>query len=312
MARPEFSGTRIALLTAGLSLTLAACGGDATPSGSSEADNEQSEGTAASAGGAGGSEAAELLPDDIKEQGFITVAGDASYPPIGFMDEDGVTIVGLDHDLAELLSAELGVELQIENASFDSIIPGLQGGKYDAGMSWMNDTEERRQVVDFIDYSKDGSSMFVPTESEARPESLEDLCGLRVAVQKGTVQQTDAETASQDCEAAGKDAVEVQVFPDQSAANNALASGRADVSIADTPVASWQVNESGGKFELTGEPYGAVYHGIAVIKDSELAQPLAVAMQAIMDDGSYLKVLEEWGMEDAAIDEVLINGEPLE
>ncbi|WP_256840071.1 ABC transporter substrate-binding protein [Ornithinimicrobium faecis] len=312
MARPKFFGTRIAVLAAGLSLTLAACGGDASSDDSSEADNQQADGSGASAGSEGGGEAASLLPDDIKEQGYITVAGDASYPPIGFMDEDGVTIIGLDHELAELLSAELGVELQVENASFDSIIPGLQGGKYDAGMSWMNDTEERRQVVDFIDYSEDGSSMFVPAESEARPESLEDLCGLRVAVQKGTVQQTDADTASQDCEAAGNDPVEVQVFPDQSAANGALASGRADVSIADTPVASWQVTESDGKFELTGEPYGAVYHGIAVIKDSELAEPLAVAMQAIMDDGSYLKVLETWGMEDAAIDQVLINGEPLE
>lgn len=312
MARPTSFGTRIAVLAAGLSLTLAACGGDASSDNTPDPDNGDAGQSADNAGTGEGGAAADLLPDEIKDKGFIAVAGDASYPPIGFMDEDGVTIVGLDHELAELLSAELGVEMRVENASFDSIIPGLQGGKYDAGMSWMNDTEERRQVVDFIDYSEDGSSMFVPAESEARPGTLEELCGLRVAVQKGTVQQTDAEAASQDCESAGNDPVEVQVFPDQNAANSALASGRADVSIADTPVASWQVTESDGMFELTGEPYGAVYHGIAVIKDSELAEPLAVAMQAIMDDGSYLEVLEKWGMEDAAIDEVLINGEPLE
>ncbi len=315
MARPQFVGSRIAVLAAGLSLMLTACGGDSTSDDSPDAESPQSDGSTETAGGGGGEgvgEAAELLPDEIKDQGYITVAGDASYPPIGFMDDDGVTIVGLDKELADLLSAELGVELRLENASFDAIIPGLQGGKYDAGMSWMNDTEERRQVVDFIDYSQDGSSMFVPAGSDAKPESLEDLCGLSVALQKGTVQQTDAMAASEECEASGEEPVDVQVYPDQNAANGALASGRADVSIADTPVATWQVQESDGKFELSGQPYGEVYHGIAVIKGSELAEPLAVAMQALMDDGSYLEVLKKWGMEDAAIDTVLINGEPLE
>jgi polar amino acid transport system substrate-binding protein len=252
-----------------------------------------------------------MLPDDVVDRGYITVAGDASYPPIGFMDDDGTTMVGLDADIAKAIGEALGIELRKENASFDSIIPGIQGGKYDAGMSWINDTEERRAIVDFIDYSEDGSSMFGLASLAEKPASLEDLCGRSVAVQKGTAQQTDVATASTACEEAGDPAVDLQVYPDQTAANLAVKSERAEVSIADMPVAAWQVSETDGEFELFGEPYGEVMHGVAVLKGSELAEPIARALEQIMEDGTYQSILDEWGMSDAAIDAPLINGEPL-
>ncbi len=252
-----------------------------------------------------------LLPAEVRERGYITVAGDASYPPIASMDTDGKTMVGVDPDMAAALGEKLGIELREMNSAFDSIIPGLAGGKFDAAMSWINDTEERRKVVDFIDYSMDGSSMFVPAGAANRPETLDDICGLRVALQKGTVQHTDAEKQSEKCEQDGKKPVDVQVFPDQIAANMALSSGRADLSIADTPVASWQVQQSNGKFELSGVPYGKVYHGMALPKDSGLLQPFAQAFKAIMEDGTYQEILKKWNLSDAAIPAPLINGEPL-
>jgi polar amino acid transport system substrate-binding protein len=281
-------------------LVLAGCGSDsgndvAVEPGDTNADAELSS----------------LLPDDVRERGYFTVAGDASYPPINSFDTDGKTMIGLDSDLAEALSEKLGVEIRFENSAFDAIIPGIQGGKFDGAMSWMNDTEERRKIVDFVDYSSDGSSMFRPAGSDHRPETLADLCGLRVAVQKGSVQQSDAQQANDDCKAAGEKPIDVQVYPDQIACNLALSSGRADVSIADTPVAGWQVKESNGQFELAGEPYGKVHHGVALPKGSGLVEPVARAFAAIMEDGTYQKVLDKWGLGDAAIPEPLINGEPL-
>ena len=258
-----------------------------------------------------GTSLTDLLPADVVERGYITIAGDASYPPIGFMDTDGTTMIGLDADMSAALGEALGIEFRKENASFDSIIPGIQGEKYDAGMSWINDTEERRAVVDFIDYSSDGSSMFGLATLDPQPATLADLCGVSVAVQKGSAQQTDVTTASEECEAAGSPAVDLQVFPDQTAANLAVNSGRADVSIADMPVAAWQVAETDGAFALFGEPYGEVMHGVAVLKGSDLAEPIARAFEQIMEDGTYAEILEKWGMSDAALDTVLINGEPL-
>ncbi|PZE71540.1 ABC transporter substrate-binding protein [Curtobacterium sp. MCBD17_034] len=251
------------------------------------------------------------LPAAVTQKGSITVAGDASYPPIGYYEADGTTLTGVDYALADALGKELGIQVKEVNASFDSIIPGLAGGKYDVGMSWINDTDERRKVVDFVDYSKDGASIFGLTSTKDKPTTTAELCGHSVAVQKGTSEQTDAQTAAKQCTAQGKGSVSVQVFPDQSAANLAVKSGRADVSIADTPVAAWQVRKSKGAFELAGEPYGAVYHGIAVKKGSGLAKPLAKAFQKIMDDGTYARILKKWGMSEAAIDAPLVNGQPL-
>lgn len=283
------------LLAAGLALT--ACSSASTEPSAAET--------------AAGTELTALLPDDIVERGYITVAGDASYPPIGFMDDDGTTMVGLDADMAAALGEALGIEFRKENASFDSIIPGIQGGKYDAGMSWINDTEVRREVVDFVDYSRDGSSMFGLATLEDQPQTLADLCGMSVAVQKGTAQQSDVEAASAECEAAGEPAIDLQVYPDQTAANLAVNSGRAEVSIADMPVAAWQVSETDGAFALFGEPYGEVMHGVAVLKGSPLAEPIARAFEQIMADGTYAEILEKWGMSEAALDAPLINGEPL-
>lgn len=264
-----------------------------------------------SAGAENGTALTALLPDDVVKRGYIIVAGDASYPPIGFMAEDGTTITGLDADLAAALGEKLGVELRKQNSSFDAIIPGIQGGKFDAGMSWINDTEVRREVVDFIDYSEDGSSIFGLAGLSKKPESVDDLCGMSVAVQKGTAQQTDVQDSSEACVAGGKPAIDLQVFPDQIAANLAVKSKRAEVSIADMPVAAWQVSQSKGEYSLYGEPYGVVKHGMAVLKGSPLAEPIARAFEEIMADGTYAEVLDKWGMADAALDAPLINGEPL-
>jgi polar amino acid transport system substrate-binding protein len=287
-----------------LSIALIAAGCSSPSSDASSTDAAGSSALAAT-------DLTELLPADVVERGYITVAGDASYPPIGFIDEDGETMVGLDADMAAALGKALGVEFRKENASFDSIIPGIQGAKYDVGMSWINDTEVRREVVDFIDYSQDGSSMFGLAGLENAPESVADLCGRSVAVQKGTAQQTDVETASTDCAAAGSAAIDLQVYPDQTAANLAVNSGRAEISIADMPVAAWQVSQTDGAFALYGEPYGVVKHGVAVLKGSELAEPIARAFEAIMADGTYQQILDTWGMSAAALDAPLINGEPL-
>jgi polar amino acid transport system substrate-binding protein len=291
--------TGAAVLAAGLVVT--GCGAD---SGDAKTPD-------ASVGNAN-AELSSLLPDNVRERGYITIAGDASYPPINSFDKDGTTMIGVDPDLAKALGEKLGIELRYENSAFDAIIPGIQGEKFEAAMSWMNDTDERRQIVDFVDYSSDGSSMFVPADSEHRPETLADLCGLKVAVQKGSVQQSDAQKANEDCQAAGDKPVDVQVYPDQIACNLALTSGRAEVSIADTPVAGWQVKESDGKFALSGGAYGRVYHGVALPKGSAMVEPFARAFEAIMKDGSYQEILEKWGLGDAAIPEPLINGEPLD
>jgi polar amino acid transport system substrate-binding protein len=281
---------------AALALTATACG----------SDDDSSTGTSAATTSSTGS--AIELPAEFADKGTLTVATDAAYPPNEFIGEDGEEIVGMSPDLITAIAEELGVEVELVNAPFDSILPGLQSGKYDIGMSSFTDTKEREEVVDFVTYFRAGTSFFTRADDPTEVQGLEDLCGLRVAVQKGTTQQIDVQKQSDECTANGEEAVQLSTFPTQDGANLALQSGRADISLADSPVADWQVKQSDGAFVSTGEPYGTAPYGIAVPKDSGLAEPIQQALQNVMDSGRYEEILTEWGIEAGAIDEPVING----
>ena len=100
----------------------------------------------------------------------------------------------------------------------------------------------------------------------------------------------------------------VSVYPDQNAANLAISSDRAEVGMADSPVAAYIVKQSNGQFELTGEPYNSAPYGIAIPKDSGLAQPILEALKALMANGTYEAIVTEWGVQDGAISNPQING----
>lgn len=248
---------------------------------------------------------AALVPAKIASQGTLTVAADATYAPNEFIAPDGKTVQGMDADLAAALAAVMGMKAKVVNASFDSIIPALEGHKYDLGMSSFTDTKEREKVVDFVTYFSAGTSFFTKAEGGPDVQALEDLCGTKVAVEKGTTQADDATAQAKKCDA-GK-TLSVLVFPDQNAANLALSSGRATVGMADTPVAAYQVKQSEGQFKLSGESYGTAPYGIAVPKDTELEQAVLAGVKKLMDDGTYLAILTKWGVETGAIDNPEIN-----
>ena len=109
----------------------------------------------------------------------------------------------MDADLAKALAGVMGLKADVKNATFDSIIPGLAAHKYDLGMSSFTDTKEREQTVDFVTYFTAGTSFYVKRQGgPAVVNTLADLCGKTVAVEKGTTQQTDAEAQSKKCGAA--------------------------------------------------------------------------------------------------------------
>ena len=167
------------------------------------------------------------VPAAVKAKGTLTVAADATYAPNEFIGSDGHTVVGWDADLAKALGQVLGLKVNMVNATFDTIIPGLVSGKYDLGMSSFTDTKERQKTVDFVTYYVAGTSFYVKASGGPDITSLAGLCGHKVAVEKGTTQQADAQAQAAKCESAGKPAVTLQIFNDQNAVNLALSSGRA-------------------------------------------------------------------------------------
>lgn len=257
-----------------------------------------------------GSSPKSLVPAAVAAKGTLTVAADASYAPNEFFAPDGKTIIGMDADLAKALGSELGLNVTLQNVTFDSIIPGMAAGKYDLGMSSFTDTKTREQTVDFVTYFSAGSSLMVKT---GNPESLSpadlSLCGKTIAVEKGTTQEgTDVPADTTKCKAASKSAVTALSFDDQNGANLALSSGRADGVLADSPVAAYAAQQSGGKFVIAGQPYGTAPYGIAIPKGNGMAPAVLAALKALMANGTYTKILTTWGIQSGAITDPVING----
>jgi polar amino acid transport system substrate-binding protein len=238
----------------------------------------------------------------------LVVATDATYAPNEFIASDGHTVSGMDPDLAAALGSALHRKVKVVNATFDAIIPGLASGKYDLGMSSFTDTKAREKVVDFVTYFSAGTSFYVKASGGPTINSIADLCGHSVAVERGTTQATDATAQSAKCKSAGKSGVTVSVFPDQSSANLALSSGRGQVGMADSPVAAYIVKKSGGQFKLTGKPYGTAPYGIAIPKGGPLAKQVLGAMKTLVANGKYKAILAKWGIQQGAITKPVING----
>jgi len=236
------------------------------------------------------------VPSAIKSKGTLTVAADATYPPNEFIASNGSTVIGMDADLAKAIAQAMGLQAEVKNVTFDSIIPGLAANKYDLGMSSFTITKEREKTVDFVSYAIAGTSFFVKADGGPDVQSLADLCGEKVAAERGTTQEADATAQDKKCKAAGKPGVSVSVFPDQNAANLALSSGRATVDMADSPPAAYAVEQSNGQFKISGQQYGVAAYGIAMPKDNGLAKPVLDALKAVMADGTYDQIFSYWGL----------------
>jgi polar amino acid transport system substrate-binding protein len=236
----------------------------------------------------------------------LRVASDASYAPNEFIKPGSSDeVVGMDPELVTALGQVMGLKVQVKNATFDGIIPGIAAKKYDVGASSFTDNKEREQTVDFVTYLTAGTAFYIKSQGGPNIGGLADLCGHKVAVEKGTTQQTDAEGQSKKC---GGKPVKVLTFPDQNGANLAISSGRADVGMADSPPAEYQVRKSGGQFKLTGKVYGTAPYGLALPKNSGLDKPMLAALKKLMADGTYASILKKWGIQAGAIKNPTING----
>jgi polar amino acid transport system substrate-binding protein len=265
--------------------------------------------SSAAAGASSAADPASLLPAAIKSAGVLTIATDASYAPNEYFDTDGKTIIGFDIDLGNAIAAKLGLKANFSNVTFSAIIPALAAAKYDLSLSSFTDTKEREATVDFVTYFNAGESLMV---AAGNPKGVTGpdltLCGLTVAVEKGTTEESELPDLSKKCTAAGKAAITGLSTDDQNAANLALTSGRAQVGSADSPIAAYAVKQLAGKIALAGQTYETAPYGIAIPKKPGLAPAIKAALTAMIADGSYKAVLDKWGDDAGAVTTPVING----
>jgi polar amino acid transport system substrate-binding protein len=246
-----------------------------------------------------------MVPEDIKASGKLIVGVNIPYKPNEFKDESG-KIVGFDVDLMNSIAATLGLTPEYRESDFAKIIPSIQGGTYNVGMSSFTDTKEREKTVDFVTYFSAGTQWAQRPGSDIDPN---DACGKRVAVQATTYQETDELPAkSKACTDAGKPAIEIVPFDGQDAATNAVVLGQTDAMSADSPVTAYAIKETNGKLEAAGEVFDAAPYGWPVAKGSALAAALQKALEHLIETGEYERIATDWGVEEGMIDKPVING----
>ncbi|MEU4034517.1 ABC transporter substrate-binding protein [Streptomyces collinus] len=263
---------------------------------------------------------ADKLPKELRDKGEIKVGSDIAYAPVEFKDSSG-KVVGLDPDLATAMGKQLGVKLTFENGTFDALLTGLRSGRYDIAMSAMTDNKNRQEGVDpdtgkkvgegvdFVDYLTAGVSIYTRKDDTKGIASWSDLCGKKLAVERGTVSEDLAKQEAKKCPAGKK--LTIEPFDDDQQSQTRLRSGGVDAASSDFPVAAYAVKTSGGgkDFQVVGDQVEAAPYGIAVAKnDTQLRDALQAAMNAIIKSGEYQKILEKWGAEDGAVKESAVNG----
>jgi polar amino acid transport system substrate-binding protein len=278
---------------------LAGCGSSSTSSTTTAATSTSTSAVAAIAA---------QVPAAIKAKGTLTVASEAQYAPNEFIGPDGHTVIGMDADLMHALGAVMGLTINIVNSNFETIIPGLAAGRYDLGVSSFTDTKEREKTVDFVDYYSAGISFYAKSTANPGVSKISDLCGKTVAVEKGTTEQEEATKQNSKCTKEGKKSVTVLSFPGQNPVNLAIASGRGELGMVDSPVAAYQIKKTSGEFKLVGESYGFAPYGIAIPKPSGMTTPILAALKSLMKDGTYGQILTKWGIQSGAISTPKING----
>ncbi|MEI6735935.1 MAG: ABC transporter substrate-binding protein [Actinomycetes bacterium] len=254
------------------------------------------------------SASAALVP--AKYKSGLKVATDASYPPDEFVNAAG-KIVGFDVELIDAIGVTLGVKVTTQNVTFDNIIPGIKSGKYAIGNSSFTDTKDRQKSVNFVDYFKAGEAFYTKSSTKSAPKTLADLCGSSVAVESGTVEETDAKGQKAKC--TGGKTIRIDSFATQTEADLAVKSGRDAVGFADSQVAGYIVAQSKGAFKLSGVPFGVAPYGIATARTADgkkLALAIQSAIRVLIDNGVYKKILAKYGETSGSLkkSQIVLNG----
>lgn len=238
-----------------------------------------------------------LVPAQLKQKGTLVLATNAPYAPLEYFKEDNKTLVGYDIDLGNAIGAAMGLKVEWKNISFDSIIPGLQAGKYDGGMAGFSIEHERLGTVDFVSYYLSGGGFLIKKGSGIKVGSFADLCGYRVAVQKGVSQVDALVDHSKECVAQGKKAITINQIPDQNVVVLNLTSGRADVVVGDKPQVEYAAGHAEGVCVSSTYQTSHSIAGIAVPKGhSELTAALQASVNHLIQNGDLAQISKVWNV----------------
>jgi polar amino acid transport system substrate-binding protein len=298
---------RTLALSGVLVLAAAGCGSNSLEGGSSTSPSSAPSSAASSGPSSSGPDLSGSLPPKIKSAGKIVVGVDASYPPNEFL-QGGKTVVGMDVDLFDAVAQKFGVTVEWQPAGFDTIITGVQSGKYDVGVSSFTINDKRKAQVNMVSYFNAGT-LWATAKGNPKGVKADDACGKTVAVQKGTTQlEDDMPKRQAACKAAGKPEIKLVVREKQDQATADLVGGKADAMLADSPVVLYAIKQTNGQLEQLGDIYDAAPYGYVVPKaETAFAQSITEALKALNTEGTYKSTLQKWNNDSGALTDFAVN-----
>ena len=238
-------------------------------------------------------QARDTLPEAIKNSGVLRLATALQWPPFAYAN-DRSEAEGIDIELITLLSAKLGLKLELTNLKFPSIIPGVTSGRFDVGMDQLGRTPEREKVVQFVVYFRSALGLLV--RKGAPDVDVYHLCGRTLALTQGSSQIAVAQRLSDACVKEGKQAISFQFYPASADSYLAVSKGRGDGFLTGRAVGVYIASHD-DKLHMTKPtlPETSELAGIVIAKDNDqLAKAVRLALESAIEDGSYTKILEKY------------------
>jgi polar amino acid transport system substrate-binding protein len=252
------------------------------------------------------------LPKETVAAGAIVTGIIIAAPPSQYIDPETKALKGFNIDLMKAVSDELGVPFKAVPTDFSSFIPGLQAHRFDMVAAFIADSEARQAVVDFVDYYATKDLALSQGGSTLQLKSLDDLCGHSIAIDQGNYLVPRLQALTAKCKADSRAEIRIDIFHDDSAARQAVGTGRSELIIASGLSAYYTVKTSNGGFRIASDPLGApVLVGYPFLKGNDaLRDVVRQAFTNMMASGNYRKILESWGLSNGALKEPYINAGP--
>ncbi|MGW5371146.1 ABC transporter substrate-binding protein [Streptomyces sp. NPDC004009] len=253
---------------------------------------------------------AALLPADVRAAGSLRIGSSIGFPPGAYYPNGpDKAPAGQDIDLADAAAKVLGIRLRRQDASFETILPALGSGKYDLGTGNFGVTAERLRTIDFVTYINDGQGFAVKKGSTALRKKVTDLtqlCGLTIGTGAGTTFEATLAAQKDVCAKAGRKPYDVKVYSENAATLTALQQGRIDVIMSTINGLRYQAAQPAAGTTFLGE-YHRLDVGFAFKKGSPLTKAFRAAVDELIEDGVYARILRKWGTSASAIETSRIN-----
>jgi polar amino acid transport system substrate-binding protein len=246
---------------------------------------------------------AKVAPPAVLQAGTLKIcASNDGTPPNVYRDETG-NLVGSEVDLAKAIAGKLGLQPQFVESGFAAVIPTLQAKQCDVIMAQLYIKPEREKVVDFVPYVYSGTGIAVSKEHPAAITGMDDsLCGKKVIVAVATTAESLSQEQSDKCAAAGKQGIDITRNSHADVSIQQVQNGQVDAYLDTAESLGYYATKTGAQIQMAGQPFGTIKIGAATLKgNTALHNAIQQGLDEVIADGTYDKVLSQWGQTDLSI-----------